>query len=499
MIDGGPVGGQVWTAAGSPYLVRGMNGNLTVAAGEELRIEAGATVLFYGRLWTRLADGRREADHQRHGRGAGDAARGDGRVRRGWDISHRERGRGHPDHGRRDPQRDHGVNITRLADVQIGRTTFDSAHGRSSSTKDRSRSIRSIARNNHHGVSAGNGGSVTLANAPFQGNLNEGLMVIVARRPRSTALQPELRRRLGDPRRGRRARPPVQIQNAIVSNNTHAAFQDYAGRPRIPASAFRARPSGATRRTLSSRRPPVDGTTAPPGTEVAVADPKFVSATDLHLERGQPVHRLRRGGGRAGPRPGWNPRPQGAAVDRGAYEFMPAPAARAAAGGGGGAGGAGGGGVGGGGNAGRRRWRKRGPVVRGAAAASAASAVAGEGAGGRRELRDRAAPPRDQAAPRPEQAARPREQAARPRAAAVRPVARGGRASVVRLVVTCRSATPPRTMVVTATPTGVSAGRGRARAGVLAIAIASRRSARRPTIAEESRSRTRMRGYHRRW
>src|SRR4029078_3244479 len=53
MIDGGPVGGQVWTAVGRPYMVRGVNRNLTGAAGEELRIDACTNVLLsagYGRV-----------------------------------------------------------------------------------------------------------------------------------------------------------------------------------------------------------------------------------------------------------------------------------------------------------------------------------------------------------------------------------------------------------------------------------------------------------------
>ena len=57
MIDGGDVGGQVWTSAGSPYLVRGINGNLDVPAGTELRIEAGTVVLFsdaYGAPWVNV-------------------------------------------------------------------------------------------------------------------------------------------------------------------------------------------------------------------------------------------------------------------------------------------------------------------------------------------------------------------------------------------------------------------------------------------------------------
>jgi hypothetical protein len=46
LIDGGELGGQVWTAEGSPYLVTEANGAPVVSAGSELRIEAGVTVRF---------------------------------------------------------------------------------------------------------------------------------------------------------------------------------------------------------------------------------------------------------------------------------------------------------------------------------------------------------------------------------------------------------------------------------------------------------------------
>src|SRR3954466_13757946 len=45
-IDGGDVGGQVWTAGQGPYHVTGVGGDVTIPAGKELRIEAGTTVLF---------------------------------------------------------------------------------------------------------------------------------------------------------------------------------------------------------------------------------------------------------------------------------------------------------------------------------------------------------------------------------------------------------------------------------------------------------------------
>ena len=46
VIDGGEVGGQVWTASMGPYHLGGAKGHLTVAAGAELRIEAGTVLQF---------------------------------------------------------------------------------------------------------------------------------------------------------------------------------------------------------------------------------------------------------------------------------------------------------------------------------------------------------------------------------------------------------------------------------------------------------------------
>ena len=46
IIEGGDVGGQVWTPAGSPYVVRALTDRAHVPVGTELRIEAGTTVLF---------------------------------------------------------------------------------------------------------------------------------------------------------------------------------------------------------------------------------------------------------------------------------------------------------------------------------------------------------------------------------------------------------------------------------------------------------------------
>ena len=212
MIDGGPVGGQVWTAAGSPYLVRGVNGNLTVAAGEELRIEAGATVLFsdgYGRVLLTI-DGKLTIN----GTAAAPATlQGETDASVWMGISIANEGAVIRITGAVIRNATTGITITRLADVQIGRTTFDSCTTGLSLNKGPFTFDSIIVRKNHHGVSSENGGSVTLANALFQGNLNEGLMVM--------HLRPELRRRLGDPRRGRHRalgsdpeRDPVQ-QHAL--------------------------------------------------------------------------------------------------------------------------------------------------------------------------------------------------------------------------------------------------------------------------------------------
>jgi hypothetical protein len=48
MVDGGNLGGQVWTAEGSPYVVTEASGPPVVPEGTELRIEAGVTVLLAG-------------------------------------------------------------------------------------------------------------------------------------------------------------------------------------------------------------------------------------------------------------------------------------------------------------------------------------------------------------------------------------------------------------------------------------------------------------------
>ncbi len=496
MIDGGPVGGQVWTAAGSPYLVRGVNGNLTVAAGEELRIEAGATVLFsdgYGRVLLTI-DGKLTIN----GTAAAPATlQGETDASVWMGISIANEGAVIRITGAVIRNATTGINITRLADVQIGRTTFDSCTTGLSLNKGPFTFDSIIVRKNHHGISSENGGSVTLANALFQGNLNEGLMVMSGS---ATALNCTFDRNydgvLAIPG-GAATAPSVQIQNAILSNNTHSAFQDYAG----PASNTGIRVSRSTfwGNTANALFPAstVDGATAPPGTEVAVADPKFVSATDLRLSAGSPCIDSGAAAGAPDHDLDGNPRPQGAAVDRGAYEFAPGGGGKGGTGGGGGAGGAGGGGVGGGGNAGRGGG-DAGAGGRGGGGVSGVSGGAGEGggAGGASVGSGGATAGQSGATAGTGGAA-----AGTGGAAAGSGGATGGSAASG-----IGGATGGRVPIGDAAKDGgchCDAGGGHAPGTavlllVLAIAIATRRSRRGAAIAEESRSRTRMRGYHRR-
>lgn len=358
MFDGGPVGGQVWTAAGSPYLVRGVNGNLTIAAGEEFRIEAGTTVVFddgYGRVlltvegkltingtaaapvtlqapadvisWTGITIANASA-----------VVRITNAVIRGGITC---------------------VDIRQLADVQIDRTTVDSCNTGLNTTKGPYTFDSLVVSRNHTGVSVlGTTAAITLPNALFQGNTLVGLQVMTGK---ATAINCTFDRNYDGIQATQSSAMSVELQNAIISNNRHAGLLDY-GTPAAPAAhvsraTFWGNTANATYPTVN-----VDGATAPPGTDVAVADPKYVSATDLHLTAGSPCIDSGAAAGAPDHDLDGNPRPAGAAVDRGAYEF-------GSAGGTGGSGGSGGNGG-------------RGGAAGGSTGAAGASAGTGGGTGG---------------------------------------------------------------------------------------------------------------------
>ena len=261
MIDGGPVGGQVWTAAGSPYLVRGVNGNLAVAAGEELRIEAGATVLFsdgYGRVLLTI-DGKLTIN----GTAAAPATlQGETDASVWMGISIANEGAVIRITGAMIRNATTGINITRLADVQIGRTTFDSLH---------------------HGAQLEQG----TVHVRFHHRAQEPPRRLVGKRrigdARECAFSGQPERRLdGDEwlatainctfdrnydgvlaiPGGAATAPSVQIQNAILSNKT----------PRRPRRAY------VSWSTASPSTTTTTSSTAPTSDELQVPDPLGVAA-----------------------------------------------------------------------------------------------------------------------------------------------------------------------------------------------------------------------------
>ena len=350
-IDGGDVGGQVWTPAGNPYVIRKVNGGLTVPIGQELRIEAGTEVLFsqsHGqvdlavRLEGKLTiSGTAAAPVILRGEEGGTAVEWMGifpeatAVIRISNAVIRNAGAGI---------------ILRTPDARIDRTTFENCGGglRVHSGTHAFDSI--IARNNTLGVEVLGGEppypSLSLTNALVQGNTtgfiakNGTTLTIINSTidSNSTAL-------IGYTRPG----PTIDVQNTILSNNpTAVLFDEVPGLSTPPVvivthSTFWANTRNVVRGVSSSTGTVITaGDVAPPGAGNAVADPRYVSATDLHLTAGSPCidsgiparapdHDL-----------GQNARPQGVMFDRGAYEFGTGGGAAGTGGGAGGAAGTGG-------------------------------------------------------------------------------------------------------------------------------------------------------------
>ena len=175
MIDGGNVGGQVWTPAGSPYLVRGVNGNLLVPAGQELRIEAGTVVSFsngYG-VVTLGVEGTLNVN------GTATAPvilQGDTDGPMDWyGISPTETGVVRIT-GASIRNAFHGVYLTKQADVRVDRTTFEDCRTGISVATGTFAFDSIVARNNSVGIECSPSGFVTVTNALVQGNTNHGLI-----------------------------------------------------------------------------------------------------------------------------------------------------------------------------------------------------------------------------------------------------------------------------------------------------------------------------------
>jgi hypothetical protein len=345
MIDGGSVGGQVWTAAGSPYVVRALNGTTFVAHGEELRIEAGTTVLFSvsNGLVTFLVQGRLNIS----GTAAAPVtlrAESPGSDR-AWTGIRTEAAAVLRIAGAVVANAQIGAAIDQEGDVRVDRSTFEDC-GIGISVRRGVYAFDSITlRNNTLGieviaVSTASTPSLTLTNALVQNNAqgllakNGAVLTVV-----NATLDGNMTAIVGYTRPG----PTLDIQNTIISNNRTAIRVDDDGfvppMVRVAHTTLWANTNNLHYMYSSGGMAPmlVPGSVALAGAGNLVADPKYVSSTDLHLGAGSQC--IDSGVGARAPDHDIDgaARPAGAMFDRGAFEFVP---------GGGGAGGTGGAGGG---------------------------------------------------------------------------------------------------------------------------------------------------------
>ncbi len=331
-IDGGDVGGQVWTAVGSPYVI---NGELRVPAGRELRIEAGTTVLFSNTTHVLLVEGTLHvtgtsaAPVTLQGEPSGAAVAWKGIV---------SAATGAPElriAGANIQDARIGVSIGSGV-AQIDRTTFENCStGISLSANTRTYAFDSlVVRNNLVGVECAYCGTARFTNFVARGNTIRAAIVYGDGTLSFVNSTFDGNQHGADVWPQSTGRAVVEFVNTILSNNTVAVELDLRfGNGFLTAqhSTFWSNRSNLHYKHWPSGTDVITaGTEVPAGAGNVVADPRYVSATDLHLSAGSPC--IDSGSATGAPdhdvdqaiRPvdgDGVPDFDGSTFDRGAYEF----------------------------------------------------------------------------------------------------------------------------------------------------------------------------------
>jgi|GEM_PF-2576790 len=354
-IDGGELGGLVWTADKGPYHVNDTAGTPIISAGKELRIQAGTVVMFGATSLTvtgkLVVEGSAGAPVVLQGEGDGTGITWSGIVVTDAAATVQIA-------GAIIRNASYGVVIYFPATVHIDRTTVESCTIGLSVWQGTFAFDALVLRNNSRGIEVeGNkmppDASVTLTNALLRGNKGHGAQTV------GTSPLTIINATIDGNGSGATAwysgaavagpSLALDVQNTIFTNNVRAIdlntiTVDDASRvsATIKNSTFWNNGKNSEHQTKTGYVR-VAANEVPAGTGNAVADPRYVGENDLHLGSGSPCV----DSGEATRAPNHdlegNVRPQGVRVDRGAYEGN-----HDGAGGGGGGGGAGGLGAGGG-------------------------------------------------------------------------------------------------------------------------------------------------------
>ncbi len=359
MVPVGDIGGQVWTADKGPYHVSVSLGGdrLTIAAAETLRIEAGTKVYFadgtgaIGVLGTLIIAGTKDAPVSMQAE--------PGTEGRPWGIQAPTMGGSITIENAIIRDAVFGIQ-SYSPNLKVDYTTFENCQVGISVWAGTVAFDSIVLRNNDVGMEVEADRvdpptSVTLTNALLQGNKSYG--VITQGSGSVTVINSTIDGSMVgiETALGPQFVPPIDVQNCILSNNRTAIFVgvNTLALPtlsvKVVSSTFWMNKSNSSTNNEGTLTV-VGPADAPAGAGNVAADPKYLSATDLHLGEGSPCV----DSGIAARAPDHdvegNVRPQGAAVDRGAFEHVPGMGGSRGAGGGAGAGTTGSGGAGAGGS-----------------------------------------------------------------------------------------------------------------------------------------------------